>query len=181
MVVYKSSYSKDISPPPAKNRNKSDILLSLHIERILSIVEMTEVFKIKFRLFLKWKDPRLVYRNLKKNANLNVLRGDSQKELWAPEVIFRNTEDNDRSKIDGESLIKALPNTEYVFKKSDKSEVQNVYYFHGSENYLQLERTYKISFICSYDMALYPFDTQTCSMDFEQDEVNIFSILGEAS
>ena len=114
MVVYKTSYNKDISPPPAKYRNKSHIFLSLQIERILSIVEMTEVFKIKFRLFLKWKDPRLVYRNLKKNANLNVLRGDSQKELWTPEVIFRNTEDNDRSKIDGESLIKALPNTEYI-------------------------------------------------------------------
>ena len=172
IVVYKTSYSKNISPPPAKYRNKSDILLSVDIERILSIVEITELFEIKFRLFLSWKDPRLVYRNLKKNANLNVLRGEGQNELWAPELIFRNTKDSDRTKIDGESLIKALANKKYIFKKSDKSEVQNVYYFHGSENFLQLERTYRINFICSYDMALYPFDTQTCSMDFEQDEVS---------
>ena len=174
MVVYKTSYSKDISPPPAKYRNKSDILLSVDIERILSIVEITDLFEVKFRLYLKWKDSRLRYRNLKRNANLNVLRGESQGELWAPETIFRNTKDSDRSKIDGESLIKALPNTQYVFKQSEKSEVQNTHYFHGSENFLQLERTYRINFICAYDMALYPFDTQTCTMDFEQDEVTLY-------
>ena len=126
MVVYKTSYSKNISPPPAKYRNKSDILLSVDIDRILSIVEITELFEIKFRLYLSWKDPRLVYRNLKKNENLNVLRGEAQNELWAPELIFRNTKDSDRSKIDGESLIKALANKNDLFKKSDKSEVQNV-------------------------------------------------------
>ena len=174
-MVYKTSYSKDIPPPPKKNRDKSDIFLSVDIERILKIDEIGEVFKVKFKLYLTWMDARLSYRNMKQNANLNVLRGDAQKKLWTPETIFSNTEDSDRSKIDGESLIRALPNEENLYRTSDKSETQTVQYFQGAENFLQLSRSYKINFICSYDMALYPFDTQTCSMDFEQDEVILFA------
>ena len=45
--------------------------------------------------------------------------------------------------------------------------------FKGKENVLELSRPYRVAFVCTYDMALFPFDTQTCSMNFMQNEVTI--------
>ena len=154
-----------------KNSNVSDLFISVDIKKILKVDELAEVFKIKFNLYITWNDPRLIYQNLKKDPNLNVLRLEGQKNIWAPVIIFENTEDSDQSKIDDKSLIRVLPNKDFNYKKSDKSEIRNTYYFQDPEDVLQLSRTYKIDFLCSYNMALFPFDTQTCSMNFQLDEV----------
>ena len=68
-------------------------------------------------------------------------------------------------------MVRVLPNEEYSYTKSDMSISKNIFYFKGAENILELSRTYRVDFICNYNMALYPFDTQTCSMNFEQDKV----------
>ena len=162
MIKFDPYYSKDIAPPPMKNSNVSDLFISVDIKKILKVDELGEVFKIKFNLYITWNDPRLTYQNLKKDPNLNVLRLEGQKNIWAPVIIFENTEESDQSKIDEKSLIRVLSNKDFKYKKSDKSEIRNTYYFQDPENVLQLSRTYKIDFICSYNMALFPFDTQTC-------------------
>ena len=171
LIKFDPSYSKDIAPPPMKNSNVSDLFISVDIKKILKVDELGEVFKIKFSLYITWNDPRLTYQNLKKDPNLNVLRLEGQKNIWAPVIIFENTEESDQSKIDEKSLIRVLSNKDFKYKKSDKSEIRNTYYFQDPEDVLQLSRTYKIDFICSYNMALFPFDTQTCSMNFQLDEV----------
>ena len=43
---------------------------------------------------------------------------------------------------------------------------KNKLVFKGSENPLSVSRFYKTNFICDFDMAWYPFDTQKCSMNF---------------
>ena len=171
LIMSDNSYSKGISPPPKKNKNVNDIFLSVDIEDILKVDEIGKVFRIKFILYATWIDSRLTYQNLKKNPNLNVLDLDGRKRIWTSVIIFRNTEDSQRSKIDDESLIRVLPNRDFTYKKSDKTISENIYYFHGSENILELSRTYRVDFICSYDMASFPFDSQTCSLNFEQNKV----------
>ena len=84
-----------------------------------------------------------------------------------------NTENFEQSEIDQKSSIRVLPNKNFTYKKSAKTIPENIYYFDGSENILELSRGYRVDFICSYNMALFPFDTQTCSMNFEQDKVSI--------
>ena len=37
----------------------------------------------------------------------------------------------------------------------------------GEENPFVLSRVYDVDWICEYDMAWYPFDTQSCGMVFE--------------
>ena len=37
----------------------------------------------------------------------------------------------------------------------------------GRENPFVLNRVYDVDWICEYDMAWYPFDTQSCAMTFE--------------
>ena len=44
--------------------------------------------------------------------------------------------------------------------------VNNLFYYSGSENTLSLSRNYYEPFICLFNIALYPFDTQTCDIVF---------------
>ena len=134
--------------------------------------EIGKVFQVKFILYLTWIDSRLTYQNLKKNPNLNVLLLDYQRKIWTPVIIFRNTKYSDRTAIDEYSLVRVLPNEDFSYTNSDMEIAKNIFFFKGSENILELSRTYTVDFICNYNMALYPFDTQTCSMNFEQDKVN---------
>ena len=172
-------YSKTISPPPAEDNSMNDVFISVDILRILKVDELDEGFDVKFKLYVTWIDSRLTYQNLKRNANLNVLDLTGQKSIWTPVIIFGNTKASDQTEVDDKSLIRVLPNEKFQFTKSDKNyNHENIYIFQGYENILELSRTYRINFICSYDMALFPFDSQTCSMNFEQNMViKSFSIM----
>ena len=172
IIIEDSSYSKTISPPPKEDEDVNDVHISVDILRILKVDEIEEGFEVKFDLYATWIDSRLTYQNLKKNANLNVLDLAGQKSIWTPVIIFGNTKSSDRSKVDEESLIRVLPNENFKFTISNiMGNPENIYYFKGSENILELSRTYRINFICSYNMALFPFDTQTCSLNFMQNKV----------
>ena len=46
------------------------------------------------------------------------------------------------------------------FKSSAYEVLQNSYEFAGSENPITISRVYSSEFICEYNMAIYPFDTQ---------------------
>ena len=45
----------------------------------------------------------------------------------------------------------------------------------GEENPFILSRVYDVDWICEYNMAWYPFDTQSCSMIFEVGSIYILS------
>ena len=53
------------------------------------------------------------------------------------------------------------------FEASSRSEAIKSYYFKGGENPITFSRIYDIEFICSYDMAWYPFDLQRCELMFK--------------
>ena len=44
--------------------------------------------------------------------------------------------------------------------------MDNTYIFEGSDNPITMTRTYDAKFLCKYDLAVYPFDTQNCFMEF---------------
>ena len=41
---------------------------------------------------LSWRDPRLLFRDLKPDHNLNLMRYDEQTRIWLPSVAFVDTE-----------------------------------------------------------------------------------------
>ena len=171
LIVDDPSYSKGISPPPKKNKQFCEVFISVDILEILKLDEIGKIFEIKFELFITWIDPRLTYKNLKRNPNLNVFQLDGQRSIWTPDIIFSNTKKSEQTDIDKKSMIRVLPDKDFKYTKSLKTENKNLYYFPGSENVLELTRIYHVEFLCNYDMALFPFDTQTCSMNFKQSNV----------
>ena len=166
IIVAESSYNKGMNPSPKDKSEKAKIEVSVQMEAILGINEIEQSFHVSYSLVLTWRDPRLLYHNLKRNSNLNVLSLDEQLSIWTPTIILSNTKAKESITQDSKSLTKVLANTNFSHTVTDISNVQNIYVFDGGENDLEMTRVLETYFICKYDMALYPFDTQTCTMDF---------------
>ena len=149
------------------------VFVSVDLENILKIDEIEGIFEVKFTLYSKWIDSRLTFQNLKKNPNLNVLQIERQMGIWTPTIIFGNTKESETSENDKKSMIRILPEEAFTFTRSPKTEYKNTEYFEGANNFLELSRIYRIDFLCNYDMKLYPFDTQTCSLNLFQSKVFI--------
>ena len=137
LINFKSSYIKDISPPPQGDEKFLKIKISMDIILVSRLDEIGQIFSTKFRMYTKWKDTRLTYLNLKRNVNLNVLKYEDQKKIWKPFIIFDNTLQTKQSIINQEeSTIRILPGSEFSYKLADQYTYQKTRLFTGSENSL---------------------------------------------
>ena len=100
---------------------------------------------------------------------MNSLTLDEQLKLWTPTIVFWNTKDQLRTINDKTTFasIKPQGNGSIIGKEIN----ENIETYKGSENTISLSRVYSIKFFCEYDMAWYPFDIQTCSMELTMDGV----------
>ena len=95
----KGSYNKDISPPTLRNVGLVNIDVSIVMDTILKIDEIDEVFYLSFILVTQWFDSRLIYNNLKRKIDLNVLTPSQQVSIWSPQMIFDNTKTKKKSTL----------------------------------------------------------------------------------
>ena len=77
----------------------ANIFLSIEVIKVLNLVEVDESMVLKYRMTLRWKDPRLKFRNLKKENYLNTIGKDESSKIWYPKVIFYNTRDTEETKV----------------------------------------------------------------------------------
>ena len=157
-------YLKDKPPPPTTNGEKVAANISVNLLDVLEINEVRMSFKTKYKLFIQWFDPRINFYNLKTDEELNTLLPDEMESIWIPSITFYNTENNDGSISDRRTFgsVSRMGN----FSHSSLDYLDNIYIFDGSDNLLTINRIYDTEWICTYDMAWYPFDTQKCSMVF---------------
>ena len=94
--------------------------------------------------------------------------------IWTPQIVFYNTKGKEESVADENTILSVIPGEEFKFERTDQTTYENIYMFQGSENNLKLSKTHDTKFLCSYDMAWYPFDTQICTMDIV---LNIVQVL----
>ena len=160
------SYDRNINPPPLHNEGKTQVSINIDLISILRIDEIKSQFYLKYILKTQWFDRRLRFNNLKEEQEMNILSPDNRDKIWVPNLIFDNTDSNEEATYDKKVYIKVIPSKNFTYKIADYSVKDNTYVFDGEENALQSERTYNTQFICSYKMNWYPFDTQTCYMDF---------------
>ena len=65
---------------------------------VASIRESKNEIDLKFMVVLQWLDFRAVYHNLKNESSQNILDEKDVKNLWIPNLVFRNNKDNDNTK-----------------------------------------------------------------------------------
>ncbi len=102
--------------------------------------------------------------DLNENPGMNSLTLQSRQEIWIPQLVFYNTEIKMETLNDEKAFatVKRLSN----YQRKNDSFLHNSYLYKGSENPITLTRVYSAKFICDYDMAVYPFDTQKCHATF---------------
>ena len=136
---------------------------------VQSINEVDKIITLKFRISIQWMDSRVAFYNLKMDETLNSLSLKEQFSLWTPTIVFWNTEKQLKTTNDNECFAS--------IKRSGKSAIierrvnEDIEVFSGSENNITISRVYSITFFCDYQMHWYPFDQQTCSMQFLFDGV----------
>ena len=166
LAVILPSYNREMNPPPTKGESRANVVLAVSVEEILKVDEIGQVFHVKYILSSTWIDIGLTYHHLKVNPDQNILSEVEKSSIWTPKVIFANTKATETSLLDSDSLIRILPDSNFTFTKTGMEDHQNIYIFNGESTKLRITRAYETEFLCSYNMAWYPFDSQKCGMNF---------------
>ena len=81
--------------------------------------------------------------------------------LWVPFAVFSNTKDSEFTKGDDDSEITITREGNFTESQDDFMDEINI--FAGRENKITFQQVYSKTFLCQYELQLYPFDTQVTS------------------
>ena len=96
---------------------------------------------------------------------MNTLTEQEKLDVWSPNIVFGNTESQRKVVIDRDVIAKIKRPGNH--EASSRHEAIRSHYFKGGDNLITFSRIYDIEFICSYNMAWYPFDLQRCELNFK--------------
>ncbi|XP_068221246.1 uncharacterized protein [Palaemon carinicauda] len=164
LVLKPEDYQKHL--PPRSTRNSSEslpIALSVSVDT-LSVDTLSSTMEVSYELMLTWEDSRLQYLNLKVDNTLNILPDETVHNLWTPEVSFVNTNDNYHTHVDADATMTIDRRAET--KARDEAAPEEVDVYPGIVNTLSIKRKYGTVYMCDFNLELYPFDVQQCTMHF---------------
>ena len=180
-IIMKDNYNKKIAPftyDTVRHKNiPVTINVSMSIIDILKIEEVHHKFMLKFRLSLEWFDFRVKYYNLKKDRSSNAMSTEEVERLWIPFLVFENTDHSEATEGTKDTELTLTREGEYI--TSDMDQVEEINIFEGQFNRITFEQIYTKQFECVYDLVLYPFDTQVCTVNLivRKLESSVMSIL----
>ena len=171
-LVIMENYNKNLAPFTVNQSNDEIDAVNVNIDakviNILKINEVEQLFQVKISLMLTWFDYRLTYHNLKVSRMANSPTLAAVKKFWIPRIIFDNTEHNDVMTLD--NLAKVTISKEGTSAPSDETNVDEIEIFKGSENKINLDKGFTKTVECIYQLQLYPFDTQECTVNLQVGE-----------
>ena len=167
-------YNKFLVPPPMDKETTLIMNISIYIDEIITVDENNGYFKTKMTIVRNWYDPQLTYQNLKKTSTKNRMSTEDKKSMWIPLAVAKNIEHKDEIKMtEKPEILTIIPNSDFKFRRDDKTNIQNTMLFKGSENAIHYEREFLINWVCYFDMRWYPFDSQRCTMQMFHTEESI--------
>ena len=171
-LIIMENYNKNIAPFTVNQTNDEinavNVNISAKIINILKINEVEQSFQVKIILLLTWYDYRLMYHNLKESRMENSPTLEEMAKLWIPKIVFDNTEHNDVMKMD--DLAEVTISREGISTSADETIVDEVEIFKGSENKINFDKGFTKTVECIYQLQLYPFDTQECTVNLQVGE-----------
>ena len=144
--IDRSNYLASKPPPPLHGDTLVTVEIRIDFMEVLEILEVDQIFRSKYTLYLEWVDPRIEYFNLQINKKLNNLIPKEKEQIWVPRLIFWNTEKHENSVNDVKAEVGV--SRKGNFTRSPRNEIKNIFKFKGAENPLTLERVYETSWIC---------------------------------
>ena len=123
-------------------------------------------FSLRFVLWLKWSDERLIYENLDQNYWKNKVSDDKAAKLWKPLIVFKNNVEGKILSFDPSSsglFLKRLgPSSNY---KTTLSKFHEAKVYSSNETAISWRSEHLLKFKCQFDLFYLPFDTQTCFVE----------------
>ncbi len=94
---------------------------------------------------------------------MNTLSVEVRDTMWIPQIIFHNTENKKESVSDDQAFATIKRSGSYNLRPL--SYLHNAHLYEGDENPITISRVYSEKFLCEFDMRVYPFDTQNCTVE----------------
>ncbi|KAK3854027.1 hypothetical protein Pcinc_039462 [Petrolisthes cinctipes] len=160
-LIIPSGYEKGLPPPKLNTDTPTPVLFDIVIMLVRNLDLLNSRLVLDLTLTRSWLDSRLQYKNLQKDQNLNQI-DSMMKTVWYPDSNFLGT-DGSYALWDDLDTAGWAHRTAQPLPDNDQSIDEDVYYS-GEENPLMLERKFTVTLMCTYDLAMYPFDTQRCPL-----------------
>ncbi|XP_076056292.1 uncharacterized protein LOC143034241 [Oratosquilla oratoria] len=152
-------------PPPSPIGGSLPVNFSIDVASFPSIIAQEQTFTISLKLNLNWQDIRLSFRNLKTQRSLNLLSPEAVGQVWTPVVFFSNAKGNIFTDLEQGSRVECVQQGRGYPSTMEYEEEMFVY--PGSENSLEMSQMYSVTYSCNFDLLMFPFDHQRCSMYFK--------------
>ena len=162
IIEESKTYKKHLPPSPQQNKTKLAVEISIEVINMGGIDEIESLVEFQFILHMKWFEGRTNFLNLRESGT-NNLNNQEMELLWIPKIVFYNTKERLETIVDAKTSMGVKRMGNFTIAK-------NKLVFKGLENPISVSRFYKTNFICDFNMAWYPFDTQKCSMNFVVDK-----------
>ena len=167
MLVMNENYNNRIAPFGFDVKTETvipiNISVSVHVIKFLRISEVDLDYTLKFTIIVEWYDKRLIYYNLKESRSTNALSNIDIDKIWIPSVVFTNTQNNEKTKGTPDTEVTVTREGNYTRSGDDVFDEIDI--FQGVDNKLTFEMTYTKTFSCEYQLHMYPFDNQECTVD----------------
>ena len=123
-------------------------------------------FSLRFVLWLKWSDSRLIYENLDEYLWKNKVSNDKAARLWTPLIVFKNNMEGKILAFDPSKsnlfIDRLGPRTNY---KTPLSQFHEAKLYSSNETAIYWRSEHLLKFKCQFDLFYLPFDTQTCFVE----------------
>ncbi|XP_066975450.1 uncharacterized protein [Macrobrachium rosenbergii] len=162
-VVLPTGYDKLLPPPKVDSSTPAQISIDFNIRLIRKFSLLDSNLVIDCLITRSWYDSRVRYKNLHSSKNLNLI-DDIVNVIWYPDVTLLGA-DNSIANYEllstigwGQKLTEPEPDDDQLLD-------EDVFYS-GTDNLLMLEREITVTLMCNFDMTMYPFDSQKCTLKF---------------
>ena len=130
------------------------------------IFEILQLYlTLKFKVWIKWKDTRLQYEDLKTHHFKNSIRENVALKLWKPALLFENHRERDNEK----QVLKYSPLPSIMMlvknghgKEAPISQIYETKLYSPNETELLWRSRHYMRFRCDFNLFYFPFDHQTC-------------------
>jgi len=156
--------------PIQDSREPIGLYVNVSILAFPEIDTLQSTYLVDFVISMRWIDPRLNYKNLKDVYYLNSLALDVMSRMWIPEMSLPNALQAEGTQVDDGATLFILKLGSRM--PDDLSIAREAKVYRGDECPLVMQKEYFILFACDFNLAMYPFDSNVCTLEFEVSGVN---------
>ncbi|XP_071538488.1 uncharacterized protein [Panulirus ornatus] len=146
--------------PPSIASETVHLNTEVQILRFTDISDVRRVINMELIIETAWRDARPKYLNLQNALELNRLSRQDAGRLWRPEYKFPNVQNGDINILSDYICLRRISRPQ----PGDFNDVRMDTVYTGDAAILVRKQHMSGSFVCSFDVFYYPFDTQQCSL-----------------